>query len=469
MTTPLPETSAASLSARDREHVLHPFSPLRSQSKSQVVVIEEAAGVYLRDSDGRRFLDAAAGLWCANAGHGRSELVNAAAAAMSRLSYSHTFSTFSNEPMIRLTERLVGLAPPNMRRVIFTNSGSEANDTQIKLVRRYNNVLGRPAKKKIIARNASYHGSTLGAASLSGLPMVHRTFDLPLPGILHTHAADYRRRPATIAGEEEFSTYLAAELEQLILTEGPETVAAFIAEPITAASGVLAPPAGYFQQIQRILRKYDILLIADEVVTGFGRTGAWFASPELGVEPDLMTIGKGLTSGYFPMSGSIVSQRVCDVLYSEAAGDGMLAHGFTHSGHPVGAAVALANLDILEHEGLLENARSVGGYLMDRLRQELGGHELVGDIRGKGLLIGIECDASPDARQPFADPAAAGALLSKACFEEGLLVRGAHERVLAALAPPLILTRAEAEEIVSRLKKALDRFADALAAADLRR
>ena len=459
----------ADLLGIDNMHVMHGFSPLRKQAQSPIVVIDGAEGVFLRDSTGRRFLDAAAGLWCANIGYGRSELVSAATAQMSKLSYSHTFSNFSNEPMIRLTERILAHAPANMSRIIFAGSGSEANDTQIKIVRRYNNVRGKPAKKKIIARNASYHGSTLGAASLSGLPMVHRTFDLPLPGILHTLAADYRRRPTEISSPEQFSRYLADDLERLILSEGPDTVAAFIAEPITAASGVLFPPAGYFREIHRVLRKYDVLLIADEVVTGFGRTGAWFASPDLEAEPDLMTIAKGLTSGYFPMSGCIVSKRVSELLYSETDADGMFAHGFTFSGHPVGAAVALANITVLERERLPENAQSVGDYLIGCLREELSDHELVGDIRGKGLLIGIECEADRGARKPFADPRSASSLLSKACFDQGLLVRGAHGRVLAALAPPLILTRSEADEIVSRLKGALKQFANELTASDLRK
>jgi L-2,4-diaminobutyrate transaminase len=461
-------SSDAELTSIDHVHVVHPFSPLRMQAQSPVVVIEGAEGVFLKDSTGRRFLDAAAGLWCANVGYGRGELVSAAAAQMVKVSYSHTFSNFSNEPMIRLSERVLRLAPANMSRVIFATSGSEANDTQIKLVRRYNNVRGKPAKKKIIARTSSYHGSTLGAASLTGLPMVHRTFDLPLPGILHTLAADYRRRPAEISSEEEFSRYLAEELERLIQAEGPETVAAFIAEPITAASGVLVPPAGYFREIQRVLRQYDILLILDEVVTGFGRTGSWFAGPELEAEPDLITVAKGLTGGYFPMSGCIISQRVSEVLYSETDADGMFAHGFTFSGHPVGAAVALANLDILERERLPENARSVGDYLITCLCEELDTNELVGEIRGRGLLIGIECEADRAMRKPFEDPVQVSGILGKACFDQGLLVRGAHGRVLAALAPPLILTRTEADEIVSRLKKALSQFADGLAASGLR-
>jgi L-2,4-diaminobutyrate transaminase len=459
----------AELVGIDHSHVIHGFSPLRRQAQSPVVVIDGGAGVFLRDTTGRRFLDAASGLWCANIGYGRSELVTAAATQMSKVSYSHTFSNFSNEPMIRLTERILAHAPANMSRIMFAASGSEANDTQIKIVRRYNNIRGKPAKKKIIARNASYHGSTLGAASLSGLPMVHRTFDLPLPGILHTLAADYRRRPADISTPEQFSRHLADELERLILSENPDTVAAFIAEPITAASGVLVPPGGYFPEIQRVLRKYDVLLIADEVVTGFGRTGSWFASPGLQAEPDLMTIAKGLTSGYFPMSGCIVSKGVSDLLYSEIDADGMFAHGFTFSGHPVGAAVALANIDVLEREGLPENARSVGDYLIARLREELTSQELVADIRGKGLLIGIECEADREMGKPFEDPTSVASLLNKACFDQGLLVRGAHGRVLAALAPPLILTRPEADEIVSRLKSALEQFAKHLAASDLRK
>jgi L-2,4-diaminobutyrate transaminase len=448
----------------DREHVLHPFSSLAAQASSGIIMAAEANGVTIRDRVGREYLDAASGLWCANIGYGRKAIAEAAAEQIAKMSYSHTFSTFSNEPMVRLSDRLLGLAPPNMSRVIFANSGSEANDTQIKLVRRYNNVRGKTAKKKIIARLSSYHGSTIGAGSLTGMPAIHRTFDLPIPGIIHTWAPDYHRRPEHIGTEEQFTRYLADELDKLIVAEGPDTVAAFIAEPITASGGVLVPPAGYFREIQKVLRKHDVLLIADEVVTGFGRTGSWFASPTMDAEPDLMTIAKGLTSGYFPMSACLISRKVSDVLYSEKTEDGMFAHGFTSSGHPVGAAIALANIDILESEKLPENSQVMGLYLIARLRERIGDHHLVGEIRGKGLLIGIEFDADRGARRAFENTAYVSSLLNRACFEEQLLVRGSFGRVIAAMAPPLILRESEADEIVVRLGRAVNRFAKSLEA-----
>jgi L-2,4-diaminobutyrate transaminase len=349
-----------------------------------------------------------------------------------------------------------------MRRVLFANSGSESNDTQIKLVRRYNNIRGKPQKKKIIARRGAYHGSTLGAGSLTGLDLVHRTFDLPISGVLHTHAADYHRRPAHIHDEQQYSRYLADELDRLIEVEGPETVAAFIAEPITGSGGVLVPPAGYFREIHRVLRKHDVLMIADEVITGFGRTGAWFASPGLDLEPDLITVAKGLSSGYFPVSAALVSAHICDTLYAEQDADGMFGHGFTSSGHPVGTAVALANIDILEREQLPQSSQTVGDYLIAQIRERIGRHELVGEIRGRGLLIGIEFDADPSTRRPFDNPTRAGALLSDAFLQERLFVRGGHGRVLVALAPPLVLSRAEADELVNRLERAVHRFAAAV-------
>jgi L-2,4-diaminobutyrate transaminase len=458
---------ALDLEALDRADVLHGFSTLNAQATNEVVVVVEASGMRITDQRGREFLDAGGGLWCMNVGYGRTAIANAAAAQMTKLPYFHSFGNFSNEPMIRLSERLVKLAPPGTARVVFASSGSEANDTQIKIVRRYNNLLGRPEKKKIIARLSSYHGSTVAAGSLSGLPMMHRTFDLPIPGILHTLATDYHRRPAGIERPEQFTQYLVDALTQLIEREGPDTVAAFIAEPVTGTGGVLVPPPGYFREVQKVLKHYDILMIADEVITGFGRTGSWFASPELGIEPDLMSIAKGLTSGYFPMSGCLLSAKVADVLYADKSSSALFAHGFTWSGHPVGAAVAHANLDIMERENLPGNAATVGAYLIERMRAQLGGHPLAGEIRGRGLLIGLELDAEPATRRPFADTQRVSGLLSRACLEERLLVRGGHGRTLAALAPPLLATKADADEIVARLGRALDRVAVDVKAAGL--
>jgi L-2,4-diaminobutyrate transaminase len=451
----------------DRDDIVHGFSTLHAQATNDVVVIQSATGMRVTDNRGREFLDAGGGLWCMNVGYGRQAIADVAAAQMAKLPYFHSFGLFSNEPLIRLADRLLKIAPPGMARAIFCSSGSEANDTQIKVVRRYNNLLGRPEKKKFIARLNSYHGSTVAAASLSGLPMMHEKFDLPIPGIVHTLSTDYHRRPPSITSPEQFTQYLVDSLTQLIEREGPQTIAAFIAEPITGTGGVLVPPPGYFREVKRVLDRYDILLIADEVITGFGRTGAWFASPELELKPDLVSIAKGLTSGYFPMSGCLLSSKVADVLYADKSSHAMFAHGFTWSGHPVGAAIANANLDIMEREDLPGNAARVGAYLIERLRERFAGHSLVGEIRGKGLLIGIELDADPATRKPFAQYPKVSGLLSKACFDERLLVRGGHDRTMAALAPPLTATKADADEIVARLGRAIDRVSAEAKAAGL--
>lgn len=459
--------SNRSLEEIDKSGLVHAFSALRTQADRDIIIWDKAEGLWLTTVSGDRYLDAAASLWGTNVGYGRRELAEVAAEQMLRTSTVHTFANFSNEPVIRLTERLLGIAPDNMRRVIYGNSGSDANDTQIKLVRRYNNLRGLPRKKKIIARHSAYHGSTVAAGSLTGIPLVHRTFDLPMDGVLHTHMPDFYRRPADLDTPEAYVQWLCDELEALILREDPNTVGAFIAEPITGGGGALVPPKAYFPAIRKLLDRYDILMIADEVITGFGRTGDWFAGPSLGMNADLMTLSKGLTSCYFPASACLVSERVADVLYSEEADDGYYANGFTGSGHSVGAAVAFANINIIDREGLLDNSARMGALLLRRLKETVGDHELVADIRGRGLLIGVEFDEDRNARKPFADPTTVGSMLSKAALEEKLLIRGGHERVLAAFAPALTVTEDEIEEIAQRFARVVDRFADKLTASGL--
>ena len=464
----LTSVSNRSLQVVDKSGMVHAFSTLHSQKDRDLIIWDHAEGLWLTTIDGDRYLDAAAGLWCTNIGYGRKELADAAAQQMARTSSIHSFAQFSNEPIIRLTERILDLAPDNMRRIVYGNSGSDANDTQVKLVRRYNNVRGLPQKKKIISRFSAYHGSTIASGSLTGIPLVHRTFDLPIEGVLHTHMHDFHRRPFDIADMDTYVRWLADELEALILREGPETVAAFIAEPVTGAGGVLVPPDGYFRAIREVLDRYDVLLIADEVITAFGRIGAWFASPVFGMGADLISVSKGITSGYFPMSACLISERVADVLYGEETDDGLFGHGFTASGHSVAAAVALANIDIIEREGLLTNASHMGDILLRRVRDAVGDHELVGDIRGKGMIIGVEFDADRASGRPFANPTAVGSLLSKSALEEKLLVRGGHGRVLAAMAPALIAKEADIEEMAHRFVRVVNRFADKLTASGLR-
>jgi L-2,4-diaminobutyrate transaminase len=393
------ETST--LETLDKERVLHPSTSIVDHLRTGPRIMTEGSGVMLTDASGRRYLDAFAGLWCVNIGYGRTEVSDAIAAQSRRLGYYHTFSSMSNEPQIRLADRLLGMVPGRMSKVFFANSGSEANDTQVKLVWYYNNLRGKPRKKKIISRLGAYHGSTVASASLTGLPTFHRAFDLPLPTVLHTKAPDFYRDAAPGTTEEAYAASLVAELEALIEREGPDTVGAFIAEPVMGTGGVLVPPRTYFDRVQALLRKHDILMIADEVICGFGRLGRPFGSHVYDIEPDLMTVAKGLTSGYFPLSGVIVSERVWSVLQAGSPEVGAFAHGFTYSGHPVGAAAALANLDILIGEDLIGNAARTGAYMQAALRDRIAGLPLVGDVRGVGLMAGIQLMADRATRRPF--------------------------------------------------------------------
>ncbi len=452
----------SALASADRDCHMHPFSVLGEQARADPRIMTRASGVHVYDAAGREFLDAGGGLWCVNVGYGRSEIADAMAAQARAFAFGHTFSSHSNEPLIRLSEEILALAPAGMSRVFYANSGSEANDTQIKIVRLYNNLRGLQQKKKIIARRNAYHGATLGAGSLTGLEPVHKNFDLPLAGILRADCPDYYRCTDRDLTPQQFVAALADSLERLIRSEGPDTVAAFIAEPVQASGGVIVPPAGYFEAVHAVLRRHDVLMIADEVVTAFGRTGEWFASPKYGIEPDLITIAKGVTSAYFPMSGCVVGRKVWEVLTDDPQQAGLFAHGFTTSGHPIGAAVALVNLEIIRREELLSNAASTGAYLQQQLRAQLGAHPLVGEVRGDGLLFAVELDADKHTRRSFDDLTPIGGMLSRACFEEGLLVRGALGKAVAAGAPPLILTKAQADELVDRLGRALDRLAETL-------
>lgn len=454
-----------SLRGLDEQRLLHAFSALRTQPGRDVLVVREAKGLMLTDDRGQQFIDAGSGPWCSNVGYGRAEIVRAAAAQMEAVSFSHNFNVLSSEPLIQLSERLIALAPPGFERVLYANSGSEANDAQVKLAWRYHLVQGKPSKKKIISRKGGYHGATVMAGSLTGLEVTHRGFHMPLDFVLHAELAAYHRRPATFDGDElAFSRYLADQLDRMIQAEGAETVAAFIAEPIMGSAGVILPPAGYFTEIQKVLAKHDVLLVADEVITAFGRTGAWFAGPGLDMQPDLITVAKGLTSGYFPMSACLVSRRVCEVLYAEKEADGMFGHGFTTAGHPVAAAVALANLDVMEREGLVANSAETGAYLLEQLRHKLRGAAHLGEIRGKGLFAGIEFDEDPHARRPFSVPGRATGLLQQCMLEERMLLRSGHGRVVCAVAPPLIATQADVDEIVNRIARAVERFEERLPA-----
>lgn len=450
----LESTHNLTLEQMDRDSVLHPSTVLAAHVKGEPRIVTRASGIAITDQHGRAFIDAVAGLWCVNIGYGRQSVIDAMARQGSELAYYHTFASASNEAQIRLAHRLLKMAPGRMSKVFFGNSGSDANDTNLKLVWYYQNQRGKPAKKKIISRKRAYHGTTLAAASLTGLPAFHALFDLPIPSILHVDTPDpYRGKPDGMS-ERDYSATLARSLDETIEREGPETVAAFIAEPVMGAGGVIVPPDGYFEAIQPVLKKHDVLLIADEVICGFGRLGRMFGSEVYGIEPDLVTIAKGLTSGYFPMSASFISEPIWQVLLDTSEKTGVFGHGFTYSGHPIGAAAALANLDIIEGEDLPGNAARVGAHLQRRLREEFTDHPLIGHVRGIGLIAGLEIVQNKATKASFPAAAKAGATAAAAVAEEGLIVRPLGGDTLA-ISPPLTLTIEDADQIVTRIARGL--------------
>jgi len=456
-----PTAAQPSLEDLDRRSVFHPYTAIQEHLDTGPLVITDARGVRVRGNDGREYIDAMAGLWCVNVGYGRRELVDAMIAQAERLPYYHSFAGMSHEPMIRLAARLLEMVP-RMSKVFFCNSGSEANDTQLKLIRYYNNLRGKREKKKILSRRAAYHGVTLGATSLSGLPPMHAIFDLPLPGFFHLERPSHYWHAAPGMSEEEFSGQLAAELEALIAREGADTIAAMFVEPVMGAGGVIVPPRGYFERIVPILRANDILLVADEVICGFGRLGTPFGSDYYGLEPDLMTIAKGLTSGYLPMSACLISERIWEDIRERSRDQGPFAHGYTYSGHPLSAAVGMANLDVMQSERLFERAAATGAYLQRRLR-ELASHPLVGEVRGVGMIAGIELVQSKTEKKPFPPAALAGAKAAKHALRNGVITRALRDTL--AFSPPLVLETRDVDRIVEVVGDALDATAKDLAAA----
>lgn len=440
----------------DREFVFHPFTNLREHAATGPLTMVSGEGSTLVDTRGRRYLDAMGGLWCVNIGYGNREMADALQAQAAKLPYYHTFASMGNEPVAELAQRLVAMAPGSMSKVFFGNSGSDANDTQVKLVWYYNNVLGRPQKKKIISRDRGYHGVTVVSASLCGLPGMHAGFDLPLPMVRHVRAPHRLWERAPGQTDEQFVATLAAELEAFILAEGPETVAAFIAEPIQAAGGVIVPPQTYFPAIQEVLRRHDVLMIADEVVCGFGRTGEMFGSQVFGIDPDLITVAKGVTSAYVPLSACIVSDRVWDVLSRGSDTYGVFQHGYTYSAHPLAAAAAMTNLDIVERDGLVAQAKARGDYLHDRLNAAFGGHPLVGEIRGYGLLGAVEFVASKDPLTPFSPLGSVSGPVVKRARDLGVISRALPSSDSVAFSPPFVVTEAELDQMVTTMRQALD-------------
>jgi L-2,4-diaminobutyrate transaminase len=446
------------LEALDRAHFLHASSDVKGHAtgKTPVRVIESGKGVYITDREGKTSLDAFAGLYCVNIGYGRTEVADAIAEQAHKLAFYHAYVGHGTEASIRLAAKVIEHAPDHMSRVYFGLSGSDANETNIKLVWYMNNILGRTEKKKIISRDRGYHGSGLMTGSLTGLPLFHNAFDLPFDRVLHTVCPHYWKYAEDGMSELEFSAHCATQLELMIQDEGPDTVAAFIGEPFMGTGGLIPPPEGYWPAIQKVLDKYDVMLIADEVVTGFGRLGTWFGSEHYGMKPDIITIAKGLTSAYAPLSGSILSERVCDILDQGSDDIGPLGHGWTYSAHPIGAAAGLANLKVIEDDDLIGNVRTTGAYFQNSLRDAFADHPMVGEVRGEGLLAAIEFVADK-ATKTFFDPALkVGAKMSGAALANGVIARAMPHGDILGFAPPFCITEGEVDEIVAAVGKALD-------------
>ncbi|MSU72562.1 MAG: aminotransferase class III-fold pyridoxal phosphate-dependent enzyme [Opitutus sp.] len=419
------------------------------------LVIARGAGVYVWDRHGKQYLEGMAGLWCTALGYGNEELIEAASAQMRQLAYSHLFGGKSHPAAIDLAERLAAMVPVKDAHVFFGLSGSDANDTHWKLLRYYFNANGQPARRKIIVRERAYHGVTVASAAMTGLPSNHAHFDLPFEalGIIRTDATHFYRQCLPGESETDFATRLAANLEQLILREGPETIAAFLAEPVSGAGGVVMPPNTYWEKVQSVLRRYNILLIADEVITGFGRTGHDFGATTYAIQPDMMTVAKALSSAYVPISAAIVRGDIYEALVEPSAKVGMFGHGYTYSGHPVGCAVALKALEIYARERTFEHAARVGEYFQRRLRT-LADHPLVGEVRGVGLLAAVELVADKRARTAFAG-GRVGIFAQNCALEHRLILRAVAGSSLA-ICPPLIITEAQVDELVDKLGRALD-------------
>lgn len=446
----------ASMSQRNALPVLHPASSIDAMLNNGPRRLRSANGVFVEDETGRQLLDGTAGLWCVNVGHGREEIAQTLAEAASTLDYFHTFGGFSNDAQERLGERLTAMAPSNLAHVFFGSSGSDANDTIMKIVWHYNNLIGRSEKKKFISRWGAYHGTSISTASLTGLTGFHRMFDLPIAGVLHTDCPHHYRFAEPGESEAAFVDRLIASLEALIASEGAETIAAFIGEPLMGAGGVVPPPRDYWQRVQEVCRRHDILVVADEVVCGFGRTGRDFGSLHYGIEPDLMATAKGITSGVFPFSAAFLSSEIWSVLHEGSKTLGGFSHGYTYSGHPIGAAVANTVLDIYEREELAANAAHIGAYLMNALKHALSDHPHVGEIRGAGLVCAVQLVADRHDKVFFNPAVKAPAKVSEAAYRRGLIVRPLPSVGALALSPPLTLSRDEADRIVAALIPAID-------------
>ena len=457
MTQLMIDNDLESLKAADYSCVLHPASHIGALEKNGPFLIHKAKGCHITDSDQKRYLDAVAGLWCVNVGYGREEIAQIMKEAAGDLCYYPTFTNASNPAQISLAEKLLNLAPSHLSKVFFGSSGSDANDTLVKIAWHVHSLRGQPTKRKIIARHNAYHGTSISTASLTGIPAFHKHFPLPLDFVLRTTYPHHYSQGLPNESESAFTDRLIEEIEALILHEGADNIAAFIAEPIIAAGGVVPPPASYFPRLQQLLKQHHIFLIADEVVTGFGRLGHWFASPRFEIEPDMISTAKGLTSGYFPLSASFISDSIWQTLRQGADTVGGFYHGYTYSGHPVGAAVALANIQLIERENLLQQAREHGAYLHSELATAFANSPFVGEIRGEGLLAGVQIMRNAD-EKVFPDRKdKLPAKIVAACRKKGLIVRPLPSANTIAISPPLTISKAEINFLVQTLADSVEK------------
>ncbi len=444
--------------ARDIAHHIHPQTNLRVHETEGPLLIDRGEGVFVVDAEGNRLIEGMGGMWCTSLGFSEKRLVDAAKRQMDRLPYMQVFAHRSTDAVIDLATQLTAMAPgpragESMDKALFACSGSEANDTAMKLVWYYHHAIGKPQKRKIISRRRGYHGTTIASASLTGLPNMHQDFNLPLAGVLHVTCPHFYREGLPGETEAEFVERLAQELETIILAEGPETVGAFIAEPVMGTGGVVVPPEGYFPRMQQVLRKYEVLMIADEVICGFGRTGAMWGSERFGIQPDILTCAKQLSSAYFPISATLVSRAVYEAMLVESDKLGNFSHGFTYGGHPVGAAVALETLKIYEERDIVGHVRQVSPRLLDGLRA-LESHPLVGEVRGAGLMAAVELVESKETRASFPSARKVPGYLAACVQKRGVLLRGRDDALL--FSPPLIINEAEIDIMLTAVAEGLD-------------
>ncbi|HEV2510468.1 aminotransferase [Bosea sp. (in: a-proteobacteria)] len=451
--------TANSNHARDIAYQLHPQTNFSLHEKIGPTIISRGEGFHVYDDAGNRYLEAMAGLWCAALGFSENRLAEAAAKQFAALPYYQNFAHRTSEPAIALSERLIEIAPVPMSKVLFQSSGSEANDTAVKLAWYYFHAIGKPQKRKIIARKRAYHGTSIASASLTGLPHIHRDFNLPLDGFLHVTCPHFYREGLPGENEEAFATRLAKEIEDLILAEGPETVAAFFAEPVMGTGGCVVPPKGYYEKVQAILRKYEVLFVVDEVITGFGRTGNWWGSQTYDLKPDMISSAKALTAAYQPLSALLLSEPIYQAMKEQGDKIGVFGHGYTYGGHPIACAVGLEALTLYEERGLIAGAQVLGAQLEGRLKALLD-HPLVGEVRGVGLMWGIELVRSKATRQAFEPSLKFGLEIQRLAFENGLIVRALGDTLI--MTPPLIITPEGIDDAVDRFTKALDLGLDLL-------